>query len=759
MSTTSHSELLQASLTYASFGWAVFPTHSIRDGKCTCGKPDCSSPGKHPLTRHGFKDATTDPEVIRRWWKRYPWANIAIATGEKSGRLLVIDIDCKPDRGISGEETWREVEQSCPATVEVLTGGGGRHLYFNYLDSVKIKSGAGMIGPGVDVRADGGYVLAPPSLHRSGKCYEWEASSDPLDGIAVVPAPDWVLELCVKPAVETVNRESQVELLAASKVQEIRSALAFIDSDPRDTWLKVGMALKSTNAEQQAYGLWTEWSMQSGKYDPRDQQRTWQSLSINGGVSLSTIFWLAKQNGWVEPGTPDTTNLSKTGEGLSDLSSCIADSVFSQSIEPSDLYNPPGILKTIVDYILQTAYIPQPAYALNAALSLTATVLGRRYCGETKLRTNLYLISVGETGSGKEHPRQVIKAIFDAADCDYLDGGENIASGQALLTRVSISPSILFQLDEFGLMLQSLKQKNPGRHNAEIMINLMKLYTSATTKYKGTEYANQKERPRIDVVFPCVNIHGTTTGETLFAALSSTDIITGYLNRLIVVDTTDMPVKPPRSLVDDIEIPAEIIGWIEEVTRRERVRGNLARMAGYTPTRVSKTQGARQIFDQFRQDVGQRIIASRGTDVASLWQRMWEHADKIATICACAENLDNLAVTEQHARWAIRFVTYHAERLVKLVRDRIADSPFEQALNDFYRAILSAGTRGVTERDMNRYKPFCSHPPKDRRPILETLLKGEKIVLTRVNASGAGRPRIAYVATPNNYEVGNDEQS
>ena len=95
-------EMLQSALAYASFGWAVFPVHSIRDGKCTCGNPRCSSPGKHPLTRHGFKDATTAPAVIAAWWRKYPWANIAVATGGKSGRLLVIDIDNKPENGAIG---------------------------------------------------------------------------------------------------------------------------------------------------------------------------------------------------------------------------------------------------------------------------------------------------------------------------------------------------------------------------------------------------------------------------------------------------------------------------------------------------------------------------------------------------------------------------------------------------------------------------------------------------------------------------------
>jgi len=468
-------------------------------------------------------------------------------------------------------------------------------------------------------------------------------------------------------------------------------------------------------------------------------------------MSLSTLFWMAKENGWTEPCPSIAVQTIENGDTETIPSPTALD------IQPDDLYNPPGILKNILDYILQTAYIPQPAYALNAALSLASTVLGRRYCGETKLRTNLYLVSIGSTGSGKEHPREAIRVILDGANCDYLDGGENIASGQGLLTRVSMTPSILFQLDEFGLWMKSLQLRNPGRHNAEIMPTLMKLYTSTNTKYKGTEYANQRERPRADLVYPCVNIHATTTGETFYAALSSGDVMNGCLNRLLVVDTTDMPEGEERETIEDIATPPEIIDWIEEVEKREQVRGNLARLSDYTPTRVTKSPEARELFVQFLRESKVRRKASTNRETNYILRRMYEKADKIATVCACAEDLDKLTVTDKHAQWAIQFVTYHTDRLVALVRDCLADTPFERSLNDFYRAIHSAGTRGVTERDMNRYKPFCSHPPKDRRPILETLIKGGKVVLAHVNASKAGRPRTAYVATPNNHEVGNDE--
>jgi hypothetical protein len=72
--------------------WAVFPCHWIRDGKCTCGKVDCDSPGKHPLTANGLLDATAEQKQLEKWWKVNPQANLAVATGEANG-LVVIDID------------------------------------------------------------------------------------------------------------------------------------------------------------------------------------------------------------------------------------------------------------------------------------------------------------------------------------------------------------------------------------------------------------------------------------------------------------------------------------------------------------------------------------------------------------------------------------------------------------------------------------------------------------------------------------------
>jgi putative DNA primase/helicase len=156
-------------LKYAKRGLRVVPMHTVKDGRCTCPKGKaCKRPGKHPMTKHGVNDATTDRDQIKAWSN----ANIGIAPGRKSG-ILVLDID--PRNG--GTKTFKRLERELgqmPDTVTALTGGGGRHLVFQHppFDVRKDNTGK-MFGPGIDVLSDGCIIIAPPSRHASGKRYQW----------------------------------------------------------------------------------------------------------------------------------------------------------------------------------------------------------------------------------------------------------------------------------------------------------------------------------------------------------------------------------------------------------------------------------------------------------------------------------------------------------------------------------------------------------------------------------------------------------
>lgn len=504
---------------YAAIGWAVLPLHWIDEaGKCSCGNPACRSPGKHPRTPNGVKDASKQQDVLANWWAKWPNANVGVATGHVSG-ITVVDVDPR-----NGGET----PPGLPPTVMALTGGGGFHYVFAHRAGVP-----GKLGAGIDVKNDGGYIVVEPSNHASGKRYAWEGMSSPLEGVVCARFPVGLVPAACSPGPAAPAGTAR---LPNAQVNVLRSALSYIDPDDRDEWVAVGQALKSTEAEVQAFGLWNEWSMRSGKYEASEMQERWRGFA-GERTGLGAIFNRAKANGWVpvklvepEPvGTPLIGGRHST-----------------TPLVPEELLTVPGILGEIARWTNATAYRPQRVLAVASALSLGATTMARRYRLDG-LRTNLYLLCIAPTGAGKEHGRSVLKALLTAADLRDRIGGDELASGAALVTRATLNPNAVFAIDEFGMFLQAITNPRAGKHTADLVPALMKLHSNANSIYTGTEYADQKLRPRQDIEFPCVNVYATTTDATLWPALNKSHVLSGFLNRILVMEVDTPNQKHART--------------------------------------------------------------------------------------------------------------------------------------------------------------------------------------------------------------------
>jgi hypothetical protein len=206
------SPTLASALAFARRGHPVVPLHwPINvNGKsvCSCKKAaDCLSPAKHPLGRlvpRGLLDAATDAPTIRKWFTTdEPAANLGVRTDQ----LVVLDAD--PRHG--GDETLAPLEQAnpFPPTWRVLTGGGGEHVIFKCPAGIAINSSNAdtnpVLGPGIDVRARNGYVVAAPSRHISGRQYVWNVDCHPAD-IALAEAPAWLFERLAAPRWEGPRR-------------------------------------------------------------------------------------------------------------------------------------------------------------------------------------------------------------------------------------------------------------------------------------------------------------------------------------------------------------------------------------------------------------------------------------------------------------------------------------------------------------------------------------------------------------------------
>jgi len=156
---------------YAYRGWAVLPLFGTRDGVCRCPKGSkCKNPGRHPLTRGGVKDATTNLFTIKSWWSKWPSANIGIATGKQSG-IVLIDIDSKGE----GQKSKLAIEKKLgplPDTLAVKPSLNQRQMIYRY-PTTKIGDGIVQVAPGLDLLSDGAYFLAPRSRNAADGRVGW----------------------------------------------------------------------------------------------------------------------------------------------------------------------------------------------------------------------------------------------------------------------------------------------------------------------------------------------------------------------------------------------------------------------------------------------------------------------------------------------------------------------------------------------------------------------------------------------------------
>lgn len=375
---------LEAALAYARMRWRIFPCHSIVNCACSCGKPACASPGKHPRTRGGFKDATDDPEQIRKWWTRWPDANIALATG--SG-LAVIDID-----GPAGATEFKALlgqHGRVPDTLTAATGRGAHLIFSTAEGSPEVRSSA---RGNVHVRGEGGYIIVAPSNHISGNDYKWLRKNP----VAVLP--EWLRQwsqgyevskekardqgfeaLGALPShlsnsqskqsnVTEIASEALKSVWSPSEQARLTSALAAIPADRHDSWVAVGMALKDMDWQRPdgdtGFDLWVAWSETCpDKFALAVCESRWNSFK-RSGVSVGTVYHLAKEAGWTG-GAPEPQQPPKHLNGHAAPVTAL----------PAAFLNPPA---AIFFPDLDEKKRPR-ATRLNAKVAIEALGVGCRY--------------------------------------------------------------------------------------------------------------------------------------------------------------------------------------------------------------------------------------------------------------------------------------------------------------------------------------------------------------------------------------------
>ena len=269
-------QILDAALAYAAKGWPVFP---------------CNPLDKRPLTKHGFKDATTDTEQIAAQWKKKPDAMIAVPMGAASG-VFCVDLDRKPG-GDDGVATWAKLESEYGKVLETRTHqtpSTGRHLLFKWRDGIRNISLDGL-APGIEIKGEGGYIVVPPSVMADGKAYT-------RNDAAIADAPSWLLAMIG----EYNKREDEIEKDAAATaankepldLEEVKAALAVFSSDDYFVWVKVLGALQCDVGGERGYKLFEDWSRKSKKFNQKACLRKWAKANMRQ-FHVATIFYFANE--------------------------------------------------------------------------------------------------------------------------------------------------------------------------------------------------------------------------------------------------------------------------------------------------------------------------------------------------------------------------------------------------------------------------------------------------------------------------------
>jgi len=552
---------------------------------------------------------------------------------------------------------------------------------------------------------------------------------------------------------EHLRSHSQIGTLPA-----IEAALAWLPNAELDydSWMRVGMALKGALGDAGA-DLFADWSAQAAKDVPATTAKAWASFKPDR-IGAGTIYHLAMGQGWqpdpelrldgsVDPEVahPAAGLLSRLGEAHGSDEQEMEEQAVSVP-PPPPLSQLDGALAMMIEHILASAIRPQPWLAVGASLTALGTLMGRKVRTDSDLRSNLYVIGLAESGGGKDHARKAIKEMFSQAGFASHLGGERIASGAGLISALTRQPASLFQIDEFGKFMANVVDKHRApKHLSEIWDLFTELATSAATTFMGAEYADQKERPRQDIIQPCACVHGVTAPGPFWESLSTGSLQDGSLARFLVFRSEDdIPDRnrTPRSLRD---VPQPLLDALKAIANAGcSNRGNLAQTGSATivpaPLLVKMDPSALAVFDDLDLEMTARQRAAVGTEQGAVLARVWENTAKVALIKAVSADPNAPVIREADALWAWALVGHCIGTLLLQSERHLADTRTEKHHKKVLEIIRAAGAKGIRRRDLTRKTQFLDL--RVRQEILQTLIESEQI--TSVSTQTKGRSADVY---------------
>ena len=407
---------------------------------------------------------------------------------------------------------------------------------------------------------------------------------------------------------------------------------------------------------------------------------------------------------------------------------------------PDKLLSIPGFIDDVVKLSMQSAPYPNRVLSFTGALALLAFLVGRKVQDKRDNRSNIYLIALADSGTGKDHPRKVnFNIAFRAGVAGAI--GDAFASGEGLEDALFMHPSMLFQADEFDCIFNTLKYSKDNRAES-INEKLLKFYGASNTIYPLRKKASAKKKDGTvheiaHIVNPNLVLLGTAIPQYFYESLSRRVLENGLVARCIIVEAgkrgeagNPQPITPSDSLIRAATYLANL-----------DVNGNLTNEYP-KPLIITETPEATAALREVQQECDRRYNfyeAQNEGAAKALWARAHEKVCKLAMLHGISSNVYNPLITDKSVKWAWKFIDHLTRRMLYMADSYVYENVFDEKCQKVIRMLREHGGRIKHAKLLNRFHDSLDNLKK----VVETLM--EQGILTYEMEATKTRPSKVYV--------------
>jgi hypothetical protein len=720
------------------------------------------------------------------------------STGILTGEVVAVDIDA-PDPATAEKLIERLLQIPGASSAPCRTGRAPKCLFvFRTADPRKKRSTPFYIVSGqehqIEVLGVGQQFVAFGDHAGTGKPYTW-MGGDPL----TVPAAD--LPVIGHDAVDSYLKDAEAILAAAGTPKKEKAAQRPSKPAGDSFWQRVNSAALAhpeawvrslfPGAHKEAgTGAWRVSSKELGRNLEED-------ISIHGdgvrdfgeekpstpiqlvvdyggaaspkdaalwlcdrmGIDPTSLGWEQRQPVAMRFGGASVPPVADNDDEPPELIDTKLPDLLQRDKKLADFTHPGGLVEELVDWIVSSSPTPSRELALGAVLAFLAALIGRRYStGQRDTRANSYIVALAPSGYGKDHSRQQIKRLGEAAD-GFLDayfGPERVMSASALRNALERWPSIVCFMDEFGGFMRDILDKRAGEHKRAISTDLRDYFSASNTNFAGAEYAQAKA---VRIYNPNLNLYGTATPGQFWNALSNASAEDGLLPRMLlfnvggdwpdVVDPTRDVRDVPRHFLDRLLSLAGVQPKVDDKRSLGMILDSAAKVGGKKPLDpiiVHWTDDAEAAMKLFTEQC--RNTARDATDLrAPFINRIAEHAIKLALILAVASSTRQKRALIDMARWewAKGLASHCVSEMVECVEEYVSDSEREELFKAVASIIQKFGKDGATRGVIiDRLPKKFSRTMREE--VLDDLVEAGRVVAhTEEPKGGAGRRKTRLI--------------